>query len=50
LLRVPGFARLYAGLLLGRIGGSMVTVTLVLFVLARYDSPQLAGATAFKGC
>jgi len=47
LLRVPGFARLYAGLLLGRVGGSMVTVTLVLFVLARYHSPQLAGATAF---
>jgi MFS family permease len=33
--------------LLGRIGGSMVTVTLVLFVLERYHSPQLAGATAF---
>lgn len=47
MLRVPGFARLYAGLLLGRVGGSMVTVTLVLFVLARYHSPQLAGATAF---
>ena len=47
LLRVPGFARLYAGLLLGRAGGSMVTMTLVLFVLARYHSPQLAGATAF---
>jgi MFS family permease len=47
LLRVPGFARLYAGLLLGRVAGSMVTVTLVLFVLARYHSPQLAGATAF---
>jgi MFS family permease len=47
LLRVPGFARLYTGLLLGRVGGSMVTVSLVLFVLARYHSPQLAGATAF---
>jgi MFS family permease len=47
LLRVPGFARLYAGLLLGRVGGSMVMVALVLFVLARYHSPQLAGATAF---
>ena len=46
-MRVPGFARLYAGLLLGRVGGSMLTVTLVLFVLARYHSPQLAGATAF---
>ncbi|MDQ2943698.1 MAG: MFS transporter, partial [Candidatus Dormibacteraeota bacterium] len=33
--------------MLGRVGGSMVTVTLILFVLARYHSPQLAGATAF---
>jgi MFS family permease len=47
LLRAPGFARLYAGLLLGRVGGQMVTVTLILFVLARYHSPQLAGITAF---
>ena len=47
LLRVPGFARLYAGLVLGRVGGAMVGVTLILFVLARYHSPQLAGATAF---
>src|SRR5207245_5770096 len=46
-MRVPGFARLYAGLLLGRVGGSMVFVALVLFVLQRYHSPQLAGATAF---
>ena len=46
-MRVPGFARLYAGLLLGRIGGGMMLVTLILFVLARYHSPQLAGVTAF---
>ena len=46
LLRVPGFKRLYAGLLLGRMGGSMVNVALVLFVLQRYHSPQLAGITA----
>ncbi len=46
-MRVPGFARLYAGLLLGRMGGSMTFVALVLFVLERYHSPQLAGATAF---
>ncbi len=46
-MRVPGFARLYAGLLLGRVGGSMTFVALVLFVLERYHSPQLAGATAF---
>jgi predicted MFS family arabinose efflux permease len=46
-MRVPGFARLYAGLLLGRVGGSMTFVALVLFVLQRYHSPSLAGATAF---
>ncbi|HLZ96223.1 MAG TPA: MFS transporter, partial [Candidatus Dormibacteraeota bacterium] len=38
---------MYAGLVLGRIGGQMVAVALVLFVLARYHSPQLAGVTAF---
>ena len=46
-MRVPGFTRLYTGLLLGRLGGSMMFVALVLFVLERYHSPQLAGATAF---
>jgi len=46
-MRVPGFARLYAGLLLGRMGGSMTFVALILFVLQRYHSPSLAGATAF---
>ena len=47
LLRVPGFARLYAGLLLGRIGGALMLGAIVLFVLQRYGSPQLAGATVF---
>jgi MFS family permease len=47
LLRVPGFARLYAGLLLGRIAGTMWLLILVLYVLGRYHSPQLAGITAF---
>jgi predicted MFS family arabinose efflux permease len=47
LLHVPGFARLYAGLLLGRVGGTMWLLTLILFVLGRYHSPQLAGFTAF---
>lgn len=47
LLRVPGFQRLYVGLLLGRMAGSMLFVALVLFVLQRYHSPQLAGITAF---
>ena len=46
-MRVPGFRRLYAGLLLGRMAGSMTFVALVLFVLERYHSPQLAGMTAF---
>jgi MFS family permease len=46
-LRVPGFARLYAGLLLGRAGGSMWLLILVLFALQRYHSPQLAGIVAF---
>src|SRR5438067_13660950 len=45
-MRVPGFARLYAGLLLGRMGGSMMFVALVLFVLQRYQSPELAGVPA----
>jgi MFS family permease len=47
LLHVRGFGFLFAGLLLGRIGGSMMLVTLVLFALSRYNLPQLAGATAF---
>ena len=34
-------------MLLGRMAGSMLFVALVLFVLQRYHSPQLAGATAF---
>jgi MFS family permease len=45
-MRVPGFTRLYLGLLLGRMAGSMLMVALVLFVLQRYHSPQLAGLTA----
>ena len=44
---MPGFARLYAGLLLGRVGGSMWLLIIVLFVLQRYHSPQLAGIAAF---
>ncbi|MGA7912483.1 MAG: MFS transporter [Candidatus Dormiibacterota bacterium] len=44
---MPGFKRLYAGLLLGRMAGSMLFVALILFVLQRYHSAQLAGITAF---
>ena len=47
LMRVPGFAPLYASLVTGRIAGQMVAITIVLFVLARYHSPQLAGLTVF---
>src|SRR2546430_12503766 len=46
-MRVPGFAYLYASLLAGRVSGQMVAVALILFVLSRYHSPQLAGLTAF---
>jgi len=47
LMRVPGFAALYASLVVGRVSGQMVAITIVLFVLARYHSPQLAGLTVF---
>ena len=47
LMRVPGFAALYASLVTGRVSGQMVAITIVLFVLARYQSPQLAGLTVF---
>ncbi len=47
LVRVPSFARVYLSLLLGRIGGQIGAVAMILFVLARFHSPSLAGATAF---
>lgn len=47
LLRVRGFPRLAASLLLGRVAGQMFTVAFVLFVLSRYHSPQLAGLATF---
>ena len=42
-----GFAYLYSSLLIGRVSGQMVAIALILFVLGRYHSPQLAGLTAF---
>ncbi len=42
-MRVRGVPRLVASLLLGRVADQMLTVSLVLFVLSRYHSPQLAG-------
>ena len=46
-MRVRGFPRLVVSLLLGRIAGQMLGVGFVLFVLARYHSPQLAGIATF---
>jgi MFS family permease len=45
LLQVPGFARVALATLLARLGGQMWEIVLVLFVLARYQSPSLAGLT-----
>ncbi|HET7419524.1 MAG TPA: MFS transporter [Candidatus Dormibacteraeota bacterium] len=47
LLRVRGFPGLVVSQLLGRVAGQMLRIGLVLFVLARYGSPQLAGAATF---
>lgn len=41
-----GFSRLVFSLLLGRTAGQMLAISLVLFVLGRYHSAQLAGAAA----
>lgn len=49
LLAVESFPRLIAGMLLGRVGGQMVSLILVLFVLARHGSPELAGIVTFVG-
>ena len=42
-----GFRGLVLSQLLGRVAGQMLRVSLVLFVLSRYHSPQLAGAATF---
>lgn len=42
-----GFSGLVLSQLLGRVAGQMLRVSLVLFVLSRYHSPQLAGAATF---
>jgi len=49
LLRVPGFARVALGTVLGRLAGQMWEIVLVLFVLQRYHSPALAGLTVLLG-
>lgn len=47
LLRVPNLGRVVASMQLARIGQSMVGVAMVLFALAEYDSPALAGLVTF---
>ncbi len=47
LFAVPGFARLVASTLLVRSAGGMWQLALVLFVLQRFHSPELAGLTVF---
>jgi MFS family permease len=47
LLRVPSLGRVMASMQLARIGQSMVGVAIVLFALAEYDSPALAGLVTF---
>jgi len=47
LLQVRGLPRVMVAALLGRIGGQMWTVALVLFALQRFHSPAIAGITVF---
>jgi MFS family permease len=49
LLGVPYLARALAGMQAARIAQTMVGLALVLFTLARYDSPELAGLVIFAG-
>jgi MFS family permease len=47
LFRVPNLGRILLGMQIARVAQSMVGVAIVLFTLARYDSPTLAGAVTF---
>ena len=49
LLRVPSLARALAGMQIARIAQSMVGLALVLFTLAHYHSPELAGLVTSAG-
>ena len=49
LLKVPAIVPLLLGMQIARIGQSMVSVTIVLFTLASYRSPTLAGLATFFG-
>ena len=47
LFAIPTLGRILLGMAISRIGGSMFGVAIVLFTLARYDSPALAGIVTF---
>jgi MFS family permease len=47
LLRVPSLGRILLGMGLARVAQAMVAIALVLFTLAEYRSPELAGLVTF---
>ena len=47
LLRVPSLGRILLGMGLARVAQAMVAIALVLFTLAEYHSPELAGLVTF---
>ncbi len=47
LLSVPSLGRILLGMALARIAQAMVAIALVLFILAEYHSPELAGLVTF---
>jgi MFS family permease len=47
LLRVPSLGRILLGMGLARVAQAMVAIALVLFTLAEYQSPELAGLVTF---
>ena len=49
LFAINGVSRITLGLLLGRVAGSMWQLVLVLFILARFHSPALAGIGVVAG-
>ena len=47
LLRVPSLGRILVGMGLARVAQAMVAIAMVLFTLAEYHSPELAGLVTF---
>ena len=47
LARIPGLRRVMVAALLGRVGGQMFSVAMVLFALERFHSPTVAGVVVF---